>query len=256
MPICNNVSQNSLTKWNQALRVIEFLLGRWSWNGHSVVTLFTLCSCLLGDRPLSWFDSFSGKMVLKGHLSVTWGKPLHIHWSGLGEIEFKPFYWDTELWVDMIVLMGRWSWKGHSLVTLRKPYLSTFIAQVSGRQSFEPFFWETELWANMMVLVARGSWKGYISVTLRKPWLPTFIVQVSQWDIAFSWCSSSNGKRVLKRPFLSDTGEALAHNIHCSCLPKRQLWADIIVLVAKLSWEGLLLVTLGSLYLFVHVLGR
>ena len=53
-------------------------------------------------------------------------------------------FWETEvqapgrqLWVRLIILAERWSWKGHSSVTMRNHQLSTFIVQVMG----------TELWA-------------------------------------------------------------------------------------------------------------
>ena len=58
------------------------------------------------------------------------GKHLLIH-SGLpGNHSFKPFYRETELQVDAIILMARWPEKGHSLDTLGKQ-LCTVIVQVS-----------------------------------------------------------------------------------------------------------------------------
>ena len=63
-------------------------------------------------------------MVLKkGYLIVTLGKTLHIHCSG--------YLGDRALGVDTIVLLGKWSLKGYSSVTLGKTLLFIFIVQVS-----------------------------------------------------------------------------------------------------------------------------
>ena len=73
---------------------------------------------------------------------------LHAHGSGL--------LCDRACWVNMIVLLRRWSGKGHSPMRQR-------------------------LWVNMIALLGRKSWKGCSLVTLGNTWLCTFIVQVS-WE--------------------------------------------------------------------------
>ena len=65
-----------------------------------------LFAVLLWDRTLSHYSSFSGKMVLKR--AIYWW-----YWGNLGML--IQVFWETELWVSMIVLVGRWPWKGHAL---------------------------------------------------------------------------------------------------------------------------------------------
>ena len=60
-----------------------------------------------------------------------------------------------------VVLFGRWSWKGHSLVTLWKALLCKFIVQV---------FKETQACGvDITMLFRRWSWKGHLLVTLGMP---------------------------------------------------------------------------------------
>ena len=94
-----------------------------------------------------------------------------------GRQSFKLFSQDTELQVNMIALVGRWSGKCHALVTLGKTLHCKFIVQVPRRQTFEPFFQEMELQALL------------------------------PGDGALSLCDSFSGKVVLKRPFVSDPGK-------------------------------------------------
>ena len=135
-------------------------------------------------RAWNWYDTFSGKMTLKMLFIGATGKAssLNIHFSDIGgrvwailpgqcfkflvsswswkgsfvlvsgRQNFKPFSQEMQLWVDMIVLVTWWSWRGHILVTLWKPWLSKFIAQVLGRLGFEQFSQETELWVDTIVL--------------------------------------------------------------------------------------------------------
>ena len=84
-----------------------------------------------------------------------------------------------QIQVDVIVWVVRWSWKGHTLMTLGKPQLCTLIAQVS---------WETELQA------------------------------VLPEDSVSHWYNSFNGKIVLVRLRVSDTGEAAILHVHWSGL--------------------------------------
>ena len=96
---------------------------------------------------------------------------------------------ETELQIDMIVLVARWSWKGCLSVTLEKPQLCTFIVQV---------FSETELQAILPTDKAVSGYdsfsgkivlKGHSSVKLEKLWLCMFIVEVSK-DTASSQYNS------------------------------------------------------------------
>ena len=130
---------------------------------------------LLGDLALSWSNSFSGKIVWKGHSQWQWGRPSSFV-QVLRRQSFEPFSREMWLQVDLMVLVARWSWNGHFSVTLGKT-----ILQVSGRQSFKPFSQETEFWS------------------------------ILHRDLALSWCNSFSDKIVLKRPFPSDTGEDSAH---------------------------------------------
>ena len=61
------------------------------------------CSGLLGDRALmSWYNSFTWKVVLKSDTLVTLGKNL------LSMLIVRVFQ-EKELQVNRIVLRGRWS---------------------------------------------------------------------------------------------------------------------------------------------------
>ena len=109
-------------------------------------TKLQFCGVLL--RRWSW----------KEHSSVTLGKPLHIYCSGLPRNKAlswwqrKSFYTFTvkvsqvtELHVSGR-LLSRWSWKGHSSVSMRKTTGS--LLRSPGTQSFElvEFFLEDGLW--------------------------------------------------------------------------------------------------------------
>ena len=125
-------------------------------------------------------------MVLKRLLISVTEEPLHIC-SGLL----------TELQGSLTVIVGRWSWK-----VIPWWYWGSLW-------SASPLFrshWR-QCWVNMTVFVGRWSSKGHSPVTLGRPWFYTFIAQV-YWETAFSWYDSD--KMVLKRPCVSDTGEASA----------------------------------------------
>ena len=78
-------------------------------------------------------------MVLKSPLiGDTSEASSHSFFRSQGKQSFKPFFWETELWVSMIVLVRNWSWKGHQSVTLAKPLLIC-----SGLR-------ETDLWAVLL----------------------------------------------------------------------------------------------------------
>ena len=83
-------------------------------------TLQIHCWSLQGDRTLSWYVSFNGKMVLQRMIISDAG--------GSHSLGRQLWAIHRQLWVDMIVLEARWSWNGHLSLTLGR--LSLFV-QVS-----------------------------------------------------------------------------------------------------------------------------
>ena len=158
--------------------------------------LHILCSGPLGDKSLiSWYNSFTQKMVLKwpfvsntgndcmfiaqfSQETELWVKKdsftlkmvlkrlfisdsgddsaVHIHWSGLQETASN--------WYDSFI--GKMVLRRPFVGDSRKPWLSTFIVQVSRRQSFKPFSQGTGFLVNTIVLVAGSPWKDHLSVTM------------------------------------------------------------------------------------------
>ena len=101
--LCTFIVQDS---WDhRALWANRFLLRR-DWNGCFWVTqgktLHIHGSGLSRGWSLSVDGVLLGRWSWNGCLLVTLGKTLHIHCSGL--------LGDRALWVNMIVLFGRWSW--------------------------------------------------------------------------------------------------------------------------------------------------
>ena len=86
------------------LRVLEFLVERWSWKSHLLVTLWKTRLC-------TFIVQVSGRES-----------------SG-------PFSLETELQDGIIVLVARWSLKGHFLVTLGKLNSLYLLFRSPGRQS-------------------------------------------------------------------------------------------------------------------------
>ena len=64
----------------------------------------------------------------------------------------------------------------------------------------------------MIVLVGRLSWKGHSFVTMKTS---LHVHSALLGDGALGQYDSFSGKLILKRPFITDTGEALALQIHC-----------------------------------------
>ena len=142
---------------------------------------------------------------------------------------FESFSKDMQLQVNAIVSVVRWSWKGHSQWHWGR--ISSF-AQFFRRKSFELFSRETEIQAILL------------------------------GDRALSQCNSLSGQIVLKRQFLSETVEGLAHLIwswgqrafsHSSgrqsfepFCQEMKLQVDVVVLVARWSQRGHLWLTLGK----------
>ena len=166
------------------------LVARWCWKGHFLVIMGKTQLFWSGLREAGLQAILSGDRVLS-HSSRRWS--------------FKLFSKEMQLQVNTIVLVARWSWKGHFSVAMGKTWLI-----YTGLR-------ETELWVNTIVLVARWCWKGHFMVTVGKMWLfwsgvkETELWAVLHGDVALSQYCSFSGKMVLKRPFLSDTQEELAH---------------------------------------------
>ena len=102
-------------------------------------------SGLLGDSALSQYDSFTPKMVLKGHSLVTWGKTLYIHCSGLsGDKTLSQ--WDSSQKIILkrstVIDTGE-SPRRQSFISVILWKLCTFIVWVSQ---------ETELDVNMKLM--------------------------------------------------------------------------------------------------------
>ena len=136
---------------------------------------------------MSQYDSFTQKMGLKRlFLSDT-----------LEDYSCTLFWFPWRQSLEEIVLLRKWSWKGHSLVTQWKPlhihcwgplgdralmsWYDSFIQRMvlkmplvsnNGKDSLCMFIiqfsQETEKWVKRIVLLGRQSWKGCSSVTLGK----------------------------------------------------------------------------------------
>ena len=98
---------------------------------YELILGFTLASqrsfCITYKRPMSWYDSFAWKMVLKRMLVCEPGEASTHSLLGL--------VWYIAHQVDTIALLRRWFWKVHWSVTLRKPFLFPFISKYPGRQN-------------------------------------------------------------------------------------------------------------------------
>ena len=129
------------------------------WTNHSQMELLQWndvhSSGLLGYRTLSQYDSFTWKMVLKGHLWLIVVKPqLTTFVFQVWETEVWAVLWEVYLWSDTTVLVARWSWNvicQWKWGSLSSPYLifrswgDQALNHSPARQSFKPFCWETEL---------------------------------------------------------------------------------------------------------------
>ena len=113
----------------------------------------------------------------------------------------KLFFWETEHWVDTIVLLKKYSWKGFSLVTLGKTQLCMFIVQVSQ---------ETELWVAKILLLERWSCKGHSSVPLGRLCSAHSLFRSFRRSSS-CWHSSFTLKMVLKWSFIGEIGEETHH---------------------------------------------
>ena len=229
------------------------LVARWSWNGHFLVTLgktwfiwfrswgkqslkpFSqeFWAILPEDRASSQYNSFSTRWSWKGHLPLTFGKT-QIICSGLGEIELQAVVlgdaassWHDRFSGKMVLKRLLLGDTGETQLICSGLRETEPWAIFPSRQSFGPFSWETELWAVLPRDTASSrynifSWKSglekaiswchwekiqLLSSGLRE----TELLAIFPGDRALSQHSSLSGNMVLKRPFLSDTGEDSAH---------------------------------------------
>ena len=112
------------------------------------------------------------------------------HWRRLGSKDsFVQVSWEMGFWVYTIIFLGRWSWKGHSSVTLEKN-LDHHFFRSAGRQrcssQYDSF--------TQKVVIKRPP-----SVTLTK--------------------------MVMKLVVVCDTGEATALHTHCTfCQERSPSW--------------------------------
>ena len=118
---------------------------------------------VLGDRVSSLYDSFSENMVLKRPFISDTFEALshHGHCSAPGRQSFKLFSWETGFWVYMIVLVGRWSWKGNLSVILGEASSLHIHSSSVGEGEHQTILWGTELWVGMIAFVGRWSWTGH-----------------------------------------------------------------------------------------------
>ena len=157
--------------------VLKRLLLSYTWETFA---LHFLCSGLLGAsfesiQLFQWQDGLEKAMH-----QWPWGKShlctLIVQVCGRQSIQL--FFGKTELWVETIVLVTVWSWKGQSKWSWECLSTAHSLFRSPVKQTFELFSQETKLQISMMILVTRWSWKGCLSVTVGKTVLWTFIIQV------------------------------------------------------------------------------
>ena len=91
----------------------------------------------------SWYDRLTQKIVLKRPFLSDTGEA----WAVTFTVQVS---WETELWLDMVILVGRWFSKGHSSVALGKCWLLFIHCLV---------LWETVLRVDGLVLQGLIFWK-------------------------------------------------------------------------------------------------
>ena len=105
---------------------------------------------------------------------------------------------ETEVqWVNMIVLLKRWSWKGFLSLTLGKT-LHIHSSGLPGDRFFE-----------QKVLLGRWSWKAIHWWHCGRLYCAHSLSRTPGRQCWSSWYSSFIWKIVLKRPFISETGGSL-----------------------------------------------
>ena len=132
----------------------------------------------------------------------------------------------------MVFLLGRLSWKGHSLMTLGK-LLNIYCSGLPGDRVFK-----------QIVLLGRWSWESCLSVTHGKP-LSVHCLSILG-DRALFCYGSFTQDMVLKRLFFGDTGEDSALHIHHLVLENRAFKQR--VLLGRWSWKGRYLLSTGESY--------
>ena len=230
-------------QWDKTHHVnIILLLERWSgkgpqWHGEDSA-LHIHCSNLPEDRASSQYDSFTWIWPWKAILWWSWG------WLCMFIVQLSK---ETELQVGGVQLW-RYSWRGHSSVTLAKMVfkwaflvmlernqLCTSIVQVSQDRSsnwYKSFTWN-------MVL------KRMFGDTGEDPALDINYSGL-QGDRALSQWNSFPWNMVLKRPFITDWGR-LSSTHSLFRLPRGQsVNLMMIVLLRRWFWKGHSLATLGK----------
>ena len=124
---------------------------------------------------------------------------------------FMKVFWQREISVNTIVLVGRWSLKGHSLMTLVKFQLCTYIFQVSEDIALSHCLYSS--FNGNMVL------KRLCISDTGEPLAVHIHCSVLLGDRGSSQYESFSGNMVLKRAWVVDIQEALAEHSHCSGLP-------------------------------------
>ena len=143
---------------------MRVLFRRWSWNDHSSVALGKkLCTSIIqiywGIELFEVINSFTQKVVLKRPFVVDTGEEtIHIHCSGL--------LGNKALWVNMIFLLRRLSWKGQLSWHWIGKFVHSSCLLVEIRLSQYDSF------------LRRQSWKDHASVMLGKNLLCLFIVEI------------------------------------------------------------------------------
>ena len=248
-----------------------FLLKRWSWKGFFSITLGRVFMLRSPWPQILWGDNFTQKMVLKDHIwwhrgslctfivQVPWetelwvdmivlvknglerpfvnntrkGFALHVHCSILpvDRTQKKLLHIHSGLpgqqthWVDTIVLLTRWFWKGFLSVTLGTPL--HIHCWVSG---------ETAHWIDMICLLIRWSYKGHLLLTI--------------WNLCLFWFFWET--ELFK---LVTLGKPL--HIHYSCIPgDRAHWIYMIGLLRRCSFKRHLSLTQGSFCMCLRSPGR
>ena len=181
----------------ELFELVELFFERWSCKGQLWVILRKpphICSGFLGDGALSSYKS----------CSVPWW-----HWgsdSWACSLFRSP---GRHLWVNMIILVEKWSWKGCLLVHLVKPQLCTFIVQVSlGTRALSHFPGKQSCEVNVNWL----KWCAFVAY-----------IWADQHVITHIWCY----KWVCA---LSCEGRAVCVFCmwFCLCPATRQLWAILL----------------------------
>ena len=187
------------------------LLRKCSWKGHISVThgkqVHTHCSGSLGDRVLmSWYDSLLRRWSWKVSLSAKKGKTLLC-------LFIAQFSQETKLWVNRIVLFGRWSWKN----PIEESSMNLHCSGLPGDRAFE-----------QKVLHKDGLEKAFYWWHCGRLYSAHLLCRFPGRQCSSSWYNSFNWKMVMKRPFVCDTGEASACSFRSPVILSLLSWYDSV----------------------------